>query len=106
MSRKKENNGFVCKNCGYHVEALDNGSYRNHCPNCLHSLHVDVLPGDRKSDCIGIMEPVDIIYNPKKGYQIIHKCKKCLHEQKNKIAENCNQSDNFDSILKILSKRK
>ena len=34
--------------------------HRNHCPNCLSSLHVDEEPGDRASDCGGIMEPVAV----------------------------------------------
>ena len=29
-------------------------------PNCLYSLHVDVEPGDRESDCGGHMEPVSV----------------------------------------------
>lgn len=35
-------------------------SHRNHCPNCLYSLHVDITPGDRAADCGGIMEPVAV----------------------------------------------
>ena len=26
-------------------------NHRNHCPNCLYSLHVDIEPGDRESEC-------------------------------------------------------
>lgn len=28
-------------------------NHRNHCPNCLYSLHVDIEPGDRESECGG-----------------------------------------------------
>ena len=52
---------FVCKVCGRTVIPENAGSdHRNHCPNCLSSLHVDIDPGDRASDCGGIMEPVAV----------------------------------------------
>ena len=55
------NETFVCKNCGRTVVPEGAGSdHRNHCPNCLYSLHVDVEPGDRASDCGGHMEPVAV----------------------------------------------
>ena len=60
MSRRKENSQFLCEQCGRHVLPLSNGSYRNHCPFCLFSKHVDILPGDRASDCGGLMEPVGL----------------------------------------------
>ena len=55
---------FVCKVCGRTVIPENAGSdHRNHCPNCLSSLHVDIDPGDRASDCGGIMEPVAVWAN-------------------------------------------
>ena len=52
---------FTCKVCGHPVIPNSAGSnHRNHCPNCLSSLHVDEEPGDRESDCGGIMEPVAV----------------------------------------------
>lgn len=86
MSMKTENTGFICAWCGAAVSPLTNGSYRNHCPHCLYSLHVDNLPGDRSSNCIGLMKPVGIRYHGKKGWQIIHRCKKCGAEKVNRIA--------------------
>ena len=35
--------------------------HRNHCPNCLISLHLDNEPGDRAADCGGQMEPVAVL---------------------------------------------
>jgi len=104
MSRKTENAGFICVNCGRDVRPLTNGSYRNHCPFCLHSRHVDNVIGDRANDCLGEMEPVEIIYNTKKGYQIIHKCRKCGAERANKIAENTEMPDDFAAILRLLKR--
>jgi hypothetical protein len=39
------------------VLPLSTGSYRNHCPACLWSKHVDVQPGDRAATCRGLMRP-------------------------------------------------
>lgn len=102
MSRKNENNGFICANCGIEVRQLTNGSYRNHCPQCLYSLHVDGEPGDRNSDCSGLMQPIGIAYNSKKGYQIRHKCTKCGFERMNIIAEYTEMPDNLDLVLKLM----
>ena len=62
MSRKRENTAFTCEHCGREVVPLTSGSYRNHCPFCLYSKHVDALPGDRMSECGGLMEPVGLTY--------------------------------------------
>ena len=52
---------FTCKVCGRLVTPEGAGtSHRNHCPNCLSSLHVDEEPGDRASDCGGVMEPIAV----------------------------------------------
>ena len=101
MSRKNENTNFVCVNCSKTVIALTNGSYRNHCPFCLYSLHVDKNIGDRQNSCLGLMEPREIVYNSKKGYQIIHVCRKCNTRRLNKIAEDTVMPDDFDMILSL-----
>ena len=52
---------FTCKVCGRLVVPEGAGSgHRNHCPNCLSSQHLDNEPGDRESDCGGVMEPVAV----------------------------------------------
>lgn len=88
---------FICENCGAKVEKLSY-SCRNHCPKCLHSKHVDINPGDRAETCHGILEPINIEINSKKGYVVVFKCKKCGQIRKNKIAED----DNMDLIYKIV----
>ena len=41
---------FTCKVCGRLVVPTGAGSiHRNHCPNCLSSLHLDIEPGDREA---------------------------------------------------------
>ena len=57
------NDTFTCKVCDRLCTPQGAGSdHRNHCPNCLSSLHVDIEPGDRAADCGGIMEPVAVWY--------------------------------------------
>ena len=47
---------FTCKVCGWPVVSAGAGTnHRNHCPNCLYSIHLDNEPGDRESDCHGRM---------------------------------------------------
>jgi len=102
MSRKIENTGFTCIHCGKTVVALTNGSYRNHCPFCLYSLHVDESVGDRQSGCLGQMKPTKIELSSKKGYQIVHVCQSCNAVRKNKVAENTEMPDDFDVIIRLL----
>jgi len=98
MSRKTENTGFACINCGATVSPIQHGSIRNHCPHCLYSLHVDVDIGDRLCDCRGLMRPISIEPHSKKGQQILHKCEECGFVRKNMTAGD----DNLDEILRIM----
>ena len=41
----KNDCAFTCVHCGAEVLPMGKSS-RNHCPFCLWSLHVDILPGD------------------------------------------------------------
>lgn len=90
---------FECENCGKQVPKLGY-SCRNHCPYCLHSKHVDVNPGDRAEKCHGLLEPVGLEIDSKKGYVIIFKCKKCGKITKNKSAED----DDMELIIKLSAK--
>ncbi|HLC67154.1 hypothetical protein A3C37_00400 [Candidatus Peribacteria bacterium RIFCSPHIGHO2_02_FULL_53_20] len=78
---------FTCEHCGASVEVLLNGSYRNHCPTCLYSKHVDEKgPGDRQSLCLGLMKPLRIDQHSKKGWMIVHLCTVCQKEMRNRSA--------------------
>lgn len=94
---QKNDSSFICLNCGKNVPPLVYTS-RDHCNQCLFSIHIDLNPGDRKNDCLGLLEPVAVETNSKKGYVIVYKCNKCGKLHKNKAAED----DNFDTILKIM----
>lgn len=105
MGKKEENTDFECAVCKKYVIRLQNGTYRNHCPFCLGSLHVDsVIPGDRKSSCQGVMLALRMIRHGKKGWQIVHKCTKCGLEKVNKIAEGDPQSDDWAKIVLLSQK--
>ena len=59
---------FTCKVCGWPVVSAGAGSnHRNHCPNCLYSIHLDNEPGDRESRCHGRMEPIGVWVRKKRG---------------------------------------
>ncbi len=78
---------FTCEHCGMSVPPLENGSYRNHCPDCLYSKHVDEHgPGDRAATCHGLMKPSGLDHRSGKGWMIIHLCTKCGKRNLNKTA--------------------
>lgn len=95
----KNDNGFICKNCGKKVEKLGYTS-RDHCNFCLHSLHVDITPGDRQNECRGLLIPVNVELNSKKGEVIIYKCSKCGKEVKNIVALDDDRNVIYDVIEK------
>ncbi|MBQ8005943.1 MAG: RNHCP domain-containing protein [Clostridia bacterium] len=98
---RKNDNCFVCVNCGKKVEALGYSS-RNHCPFCLYSLHVDVNPGDRSSDCGGLLRPIKVETDPRKGYIIIHKCEKCGAIRRNRAAHLAKtQPDDIKKLIRL-----
>lgn len=105
-SRKKfrhtRNEGFVCEHCGLAVRPLMNGSCRNHCPHCLWSKHLDDAPGDRASRC-GMMEPVAVQQDARRGWMIVHRCTRCRAVRRNKAApDDPAQPDSFDALLLIM----
>lgn len=96
------NTGFTCLNCGTEVPPVAGTGCRNHCPACLHSLHVDVNPGDRASDCGGVLEPIGVARSAKHGWTIVSRCRKCGMERRNRAAtDDTNHPDNFELILEL-----
>ena len=82
---------FPCRNCGYPVVPVGAGSdHRNHCPNCLCSVHLDIEPGDRASDCSGLMEPVAVWVRKNGEWAIIHRCRRCGAFSSNRVAADDN----------------
>ena len=103
LSRVTENTAFHCENCHGYVKPLTNGSFRNHCPICLFSKHLDNKPGDRLSNCKGLMQPIRLDYSSKKGYQVVE-CTVCRKIQRNKVAVNTKQEDDILRFMALSSR--
>lgn len=89
--------GFTCRVCGFPVPPEGGGTrHRNHCPNCLSSLHLDDLPGDRDAGCGGIMEPIGVWVRTGGEWAVIHRCKRCGALSSNRTAAD-------DNPLKLMS---
>ena len=91
FTKTKEN--FTCEVCGQEVTG---DGYTDHCPRCLWGKHVDINPGDRKSDCKGLMEPVGVEIKSDQ-WRILYRCQKCGHEHWNRASEN----DNLEKIIEL-----
>ena len=88
---------FTCAVCGRLVKPSGAGTdHRNHCPNCLSSVHVDEEPGDRASECGGVMEPVAVWVRKGGEWALIHRCKRCGALSSNRIAAD-------DNPMKLMS---
>ncbi len=86
---------FVCENCSKLVSPLGYTA-RDHCPYCLYSKHVDIMPGDRENKCQGLLKPHGI-EKFKDTYKIIYKCEKCHQNHKNIIAKD----DSMELIIEL-----
>lgn len=93
----RSDNSFVCRVCGRPVAPGGAGSnHRNHCPNCLSSLHVDNEPGDRESGCGGVMEPIAVWVRKSGEWALIHRCRRCGKIGSNRVAAD-------DNPMKLMS---
>jgi hypothetical protein len=96
------NTGFTCDNCGREVPPLSVGGCRNHCPFCLYSRHVDILPGDRANECGGLLEPVGVVTDARKGYVIVHRCQRCGEVRRNRATlDDPACPDDFDVLIEF-----
>lgn len=103
-SNSASNRGFLCKHCGAQVTLKGAGTqHRNHCPNCLYSIHLDNLPGDRAAHCGGIMEPIGVWVRRGGEWAIIHRCKNCTALSSNRIAADDNPLGLMSLAVKPLS---
>lgn len=91
----KKDEAFTCINCGKEVGPLGYTT-RDHCPHCLYSIHIDIMPGDRANQCKGILKPIGI-EKFKDTYKIVYRCEKCHEEHKNIMATD----DSLDEIINI-----
>ncbi|MGN0490740.1 RNHCP domain-containing protein [Ruminococcus sp.] len=97
------NDSFTCKVCTRLVTPESAGStHRNHCPNCLTSLHLDNEPGDRESDCGGIMDAIGVWVRKNGEWAIIHRCRRCGKLSSNRVAADDNPMKLMSIALKPL----
>ena len=97
----KNDDSFICAHCGKKVEPLGYSS-RNHCPFCLSSLHVDINPGDRANPCGGILKPIRVEPDPRRGYVIIHRCQRCGGSSRCRAAHEAKiQPDDTELLIRL-----
>ena len=53
-------------------------------------VHLDIEPGDRESDCGGLMEPVAVWVRKNGEWAIIHRCRRCGAFSSNRVAADDN----------------
>ena len=88
---------FTCRVCGRPVVPAGAGSdHRNHCPNCLSSLHVDDEPGDRAAAVGGIMDAIGVWVRKNGEWAVIHRCRRCGVLHSNRVAAE-------DNPMKLIS---
>jgi hypothetical protein len=109
MSRKKfirenPNESFICQYCKKAVmPLLHGGNQRNHCPYCLSSIHVDIIPGDRRASCRNIMKPISIWIQKNREWSVIHRCNGCGIIRTNRIAADDNEMLLFTLAASFMS---
>lgn len=91
----KRDEGFTCIHCGKEISPLGYTT-RDHCPYCLYSIHIDIMPGDRANPCKGMLKPIGI-EKFKDTYKILYRCEKCNQEHKNIMAND----DSLEEIINI-----
>lgn len=94
---------FTCRVCARTIVPQGAGSaHRNHCPNCLTSLHVDITPGDRQADCGGIMDAIALWVRKNGESAVIHRCRRCGALSSNRVAADDNPMKLMSIALKPL----
>jgi len=90
---------FQCGHCGVEISLDAPGTtHRNHCPRCLWSRHLDRnVPGDRKADCPGGMEPIAVTVRGEQRWVLVHRCTRCGRLRLNRTAAD----DNVLLLLQI-----
>lgn len=95
---------FTCKVCGRPVVSGGAGSgHRNHCPNCLSSMHLDIEPGDREADCGAVMNAVAVWVRKNGEWAIIHRCSRCGTLSSNRVAADDNPMKLMSIAMKPLT---
>ena len=108
QNRKRQSSmdfdSFSCVHCGSVITPPSSGTaYRNHCPRCLWSVHVDLCVGDRRSGCRGAMEPIAVWIRGKREWAVIHRCTRCGIIRSNRISGDDNELRLFGIAVRPLT---
>ncbi len=95
----KIDEAFTCSACGRDVPRHGRTA-RDHCPFCLRSLHVDVIPGDRAADCGGLLDPVAFELRHNEPV-ITFRCRKCGATKVNRAATDGAPPDDSGVLLRL-----
>jgi hypothetical protein len=99
------NEGFTCGQCGETVLPAGRGIQRNHCPSCLYSRHVDVVPGDRAEGCGGLMAPVALERVAADEVILRHRCVVCGEQRRVRAALRSDVQPDSQRALRAISAR-
>jgi len=90
---------FRCQHCGAEVGPAGRTA-RDHCPRCLHSVHVDVVPGDRAAGCGGLLEPVAA---ERRGdrFHLTYRCRRCGASRANRALLDVDDPDDWDVLVAL-----
>lgn len=93
---------FVCANCARQVP-IGGRTARNHCPWCLHSLHVDVVPGDRAEECGGVLAPIkaELAHG---CWTLTHRCTTCGAIRRVRALEDADVPDDPAALRQVASR--
>ena len=90
---------FECVQCKQSVLAHGRTA-RDHCPNCLCSLHVDCVPGDRAETCLGVLRPVGIELRSGHPF-VLYRCDRCAERRVNRALLDGEHPDNWTLITEL-----
>lgn len=95
----RRDEAFDCAHCGAAVTPHGRTA-RDHCPLCLFSLHVDVVPGDRAADCGGLLEPVGL--ELANGQTIVsYRCQRCGARKRNRAVLDGDVPDSWQALAQL-----
>ena len=90
---------FVCVACEARVPPHGRTA-RDHCPHCLASLHVDVVPGDRAADCGGVLRATHV--EQRNGAWVLHyRCGRCGAARTNRALLDGETPDRWEVIVAL-----
>ncbi len=90
---------FTCAHCGAEVPAHGRTA-RDHCPHCLRSLHVDVVPGDREAACGGLLDPIGV--SLRGGHPVLtYRCRRCGAIKVNRAVLDGDPPDDWSRIAAL-----